>query len=365
MKKLGMAVLLITAAPSVLAQAPAAPKDHRPHAKDERDNDPSPQPQLRYDRPVTQKGVAARQVARKVFVGGYDSSKRPRLRLGYDGLTAVHPKWFDVLALHRPRYVPARANGPALVNTDFEFEGISKRDFGYCWGFATLARNFTILAFFDPSAPRLPSLDGYRKLIRDVAVRGRATVIPGYANLRALSLIPELELYMKELTMHLWKTLAIGRGGIETFLKSGMRQSPSAVAVMLADLQARLGRNELPKLLVTSYNKKGNPAVFSKYLHILLVYGLEPLPSGGTRILVWDTNFYTETLERKPTYIDVSPDGTLRYDPWQEYDVPDAATSPFLNRMTIAPENDDETARAVYELRRFCKDKDTRRYCQP
>jgi hypothetical protein len=105
---------------------------------------------------------------------------------------------------------PPRSAAPATAVTGFSFatdtfdfrNDIRARDpdkedlyANYCFVLARGLRQFFAFARFDPSAPRLDS-DGYAARIRDVVARppwnpplaaGERVVIPGYADLRALS----------------------------------------------------------------------------------------------------------------------------------------------------------------------------------
>lgn len=381
----GLLLSLLTPPPAALGQAvaptPAGIDDARPRAHDVRENDPSPGPQLALDGSVVdQKRFARSQLFRGIFLGEYFKQTAQKVfQKRYQKVLLRNPEWFDRLALQESRYVPQAMNGPAAINTDYEFEGISKRDYGYCWGFATIIRNFSVLAFFDPaqkpadhkgrelspSADREAWLEFYARKIEDVAIYRKATVIPGFANLRELSLVPELELYLKLKAMHLWRWLAIRGAGFGTLLRSSRDLTRDQALSLLDELEARHRRHEMPKLIITSRARGRKPFAFAKSLHVVLSYGVERTPDGGGRIRVWDPNFYAESLARAPKEIVISADGEIRYDAWTETGTPDAAISPFLGRIELAHENNAETIDHLYELKRFCSAPDTARYCQP
>lgn len=332
-------------------------------------NDPSPGPQRTLKKAKPQQRAAIERLVTRA--GEKLVPRLGRKRPDYARLLRDDPRAFDVLRLHQDRYVPRVENGLTAVNADHEFAGISDRKFGVCWGFATLHRNFSVLAFFDPSSregvPGNPAseewLEFYRGKIDQVAA-GRATLIPGMRNLRELSLVPELELYLKVVTLNLWASRAVHRSSVAILRKSTDWMKFDEVESLLVDLEKRLARGEFPKIIFSGLIPSEKILGMNTDIHAVLVYGVERGPGASARILLWDINFYAETLIREPKYIEVTAQHGLVYTPWYEPSKPYAKGSDLLARVSLAPENDAETAEQITELRRFCSAPATARYCR-
>jgi hypothetical protein len=300
----------------------------------------------------------------------------------YSRIKKTRPEQFELFELNSSRYLkgaPQISHSPVLVNSDYEFTDISDRHFGYCWGFATMNRYFTQLAFFDKDAMapayKMNGLwdnkewfEFYQKIIDEI-LEGQAQVIPGFANFREFTQIPEIEFYLKLRTMDLWSHRAITFGALETFFTSTKPMSKPNINRLVSDLKARLERHELPKILFTAM-------VSSKILggsvdvHSVIVTGVEQNPDGTGKIDLWDINFYAEDYLKSPKFIEIrqGKDGLeLHYGPWFEKKETEEATylSSRLGEVRVAPENDAENAMMLKSLRKFCSSKvSTASYCQ-
>jgi hypothetical protein len=350
-------------APALPAATPGPTPDTRATAHDSAANDPSVE-QLVLPHAVPQRSYAAGGIG-KLLIGGLFIEWAQEIFNRYPGMLRKHADWFEVLRIHEDRYQPKLENGPALVNAAYEFEGISDKKFGYCWGFSTLLRNFLTLAFYDPSLPRLEKLKDYDKLISKIA-DGKAIVIPGFANLREFTLVPEIELMMKVRAMKLWRDRAIRTSSIGLYLKTANSMEYADEMSLVDTLEAKLARGELPKIVFSSKVAATGVVKLSKYIHVVLVNGIERLENGGARIKIWDVNFYAESLAASPKYLEINPDGTIVYEPWFEPGTPYEADSRFISRISMAPENDREIAKHVIQLRKFCnKDENAARCLAP
>ncbi len=269
---------------------------------------------------------------------------------------------FQLFKIHQYRYEPKKEYGPATVNANHEYKGISDREFGFCWGYSTLARYFTTLAFFDPSLPKETNLDLYKEKIDEV-LAGNATVIPGFANFREFSLVPELEFYLKLNAMELWKTRAVRPGSIGIFKNATKEMKSDEVEDLLVDLEARLARNELPKILFSSLIPSHKVLGLNADIHAVLVYKVERLPNHAAKIYIWDINYYTETLVREPKFLEITPDHGILFAPWYEPHATYAAGSAIISRAEIAPENDAENIQMLNSLKEFCSAPETATYC--
>jgi hypothetical protein len=278
-------------------------------------------------------------------------------------LDAVEDKTlFSFLRINEHRYVPKLEFGPSLVNSDAEFKGISDRAFGFCWGFSTLVRDFTTLAFFDPSLPRETSMDFYKDKI-DAIVRGEATIIPGFANLREFSLVPEYEFYMKMYTMELWRDRAFSFPSVKVILHASKAATADETEATVSDLEARIARGEMPKIIFSALVASEKTLGMNTDIHVVLPYKVERRADKHILIHLWDIDFYTETLVREPKVLEITPDYAIHYAPWYEPNKAYAQKSDLISSIQITPDNDRETLMMMLNLKKFCSDSANAKYC--
>ena len=284
----------------------------------------------------------------------------------YRKILAHHPELFKLFEIHQNRYSPSLENGSTVVNSEDFLDGINDHKFGICEGASTLNRYFTILAFFDPDSkaglklgqdapPDRAShpaewLKYYQKKIRHVAT-GHATLIPGFKNFRELSLDPQLEVYLKKWAVRLWANRVSTIGQLKIGISSTEPMNATQRASLVLDLRERLKRNELPKIVITA-QKTNRWLGIALSSHSLLVYDVRDLKDGSTRIMVWDPDFFTETLASNPKYVEIRPHGQMLYEPW--YEANDPVMSDRLGPVKIAPDNDTDTAKMLLSLKHFC-----------
>ncbi len=271
-------------------------------------------------------------------------------------------------------------HGPALVNSDYEFKGISDREFGFCWGFSTVNRFFAYAAFFDRTlkAPVSYIRNGkeknekwfrfYEAIVDDILM-GKPRVIPGFSNFSEFSAIPEIEFYLKLKTTEAWAFRAISAGSLKTFFSSTEELGEAGVDHLLRALRKRLNRGELPKILFTSADSKKMYGG-SLDIHSVIANGVHLNPDGSGRIDIWDINFYFSDLSRSPKHLEIrfNPSTGKRevhYPQWFEAkDTPEATyRSSLLGNVRVSPEDDSEMGALIRNLKDFCGDPTTRRYC--
>ena len=334
-------------------------------------NDPSPFPHLKLKHVLLQQKFAVDAELHSFKATSLDEVKAMKeitfVKPGehdptFKNLVKNHPEIFNLFNIHHDRYFPKVENGPTLVNSNYEYQGISDRKFGYCWGFTTLVRYFHTLAFYDPSM-RAPYdrlfqhkewVAFYEGKINSV-LRGEATVIPGMNNLRELSSVPELELHLKLHAMDLWEQRAIHLKTLGVFYTSTHLMKPEAVKDLIRRLDRKLARGEMPKLLFTAaFSKKFLGG--STDIHSVLVNKIVRMPDGKIRVMLWDANFYAETLIKHPKFLEIMPNGDIHFAPWWEAHSkivgPNAST--VLGTVQIAPEDERENANMLFSLQKFC-----------
>jgi hypothetical protein len=267
----------------------------------------------------------------------------------------------DYFYAHQDRRTPMKKNGPTTVNADHEYAGISDREFGYCWGYATLVRFFAHVAFYDAKIAK-PKLQETIAQV-DQVLKGQATLITGYRNLRELTLVPEIELHLKLAAMELWRARALKFSSLGITMKSTNWMKFEEVENLAKDLEKRLARGEFPKLIFSSLIPTHPFMGMNTDIHVVPVYKVERLKNHRMRFYLWDINFYAETLQKSPKYLEIDSNHQITYAPYKENDVPYAYGSDIIGRVIIAPENDDENAIMLNSLKRFCNTRGTAKYC--
>lgn len=342
---------------------------------DQPENDPSdPKKVITLGRTISQKDFAIKQTLLKMAENtGYAlldainpfsmaASLLTKTPMTYDEILKKDPKRFGVFGIHKHRFVPQLKYGPTTVNANHEYKDISDRKFGYCWGYATFVRFFTQVAFYDASKPR-PSLKTTIAAV-DKVLKGQAAVFDGYANLRELTLVPEVEFYLKLAAMELWRARAMQFSSLGVTLKSTNWMSFEEVEDFTKQLEKRLARGEFPKLVFASLVPTDPFMGMNTDIHVVPAYRVERLPENKIRIHLWDINFYTETLMREPKYLEIDSVHGIHYAPYVEMSKPYAQASDMIGRLIFAPENDAETATMLNSLSAFCKNKKTAKYCK-
>ncbi len=280
----------------------------------------------------------------------------------YQDILSSKKELFQLFKVHADLRTPRQENGPTTVNADHEYRGISDRQFGYCWGYATMVRFFTQLAFYDHSLQR-PSLKKTLEEI-DQILQGKPSIISGYSNLRELTLIPQVEFYLKLAAMELWRSRTVKFSSIGITMKSTNWMSFDEVESLANDLEARLKRGEFPKIIFSSLIPTHPFMSMNTDIHVVPVYRIERLAKHRIRIHLWDINFYAETLQKEPKFLEIDSNHQITYAPYVEKDVPYAYGSDIIGRVILAPENDSETATMLNGLNRFCHQAKTAKYCK-
>ena len=277
----------------------------------------------------------------------YGSPKLPT----YQSVLARNPKAFDILKANAFKRAPGTNHSPTLVNSDYEFSGISDREFGYCWGFATVIRNFTYLASFDKNSidKNMPDRkSNHEKWLRyyykriDLILKGHAVVIPEFANFREFTAVPEFEVYLKFAAMFLWKERAIRSENLPIFFNATTLMTKAQLDATAANLKTKLARGEFPKILFSAAVATQNIFGGSGNIHVVLVHEVENRTDGSTRIHVWDVNYYGEDLAHRKLYLEITAAGLVTYDAW--FSDKDPVNSTRIARIELTPEDEMETA---------------------
>jgi hypothetical protein len=375
--------------------APRTPQiSHKSHELDDErsspEKDPSPEPGYHF---VLRNFIAQSTLASIAALQKLNPFDSQGVLLGnlsftqgakhYAGFRSSDPL-VSFLRSRQAAFLPSRLQlekGPALVNSDYEYTGISDRAFGYCWGLSTLNRYFAYAAFFDPElqAPDAYVPRGLRRnerwfrfyeTIIDDIMNGKPRVIPGFANFSEFSAVPEIEMYLKLKAMDAWAVRAISTGSLGTFFSSTSELDEAGLQALLRSLAVKLNRGELPKILMTAADSRTSFGG-SLDVHSLLVNGIHLAKDGTGRIDVWDINFYFDDLIREPKFIEIrknrkSGKRELHYGVWSEDKGDPVATarSSLLGKVRISPEDASEMGQLIHNLREFCSTRHHLKYCQ-
>lgn len=117
----------------------------------------------------------------------------------------VCPNGLEILSVNREQLRPEATHFLSFRNKQEDFIDSIQLTTGFCWGHSTVMDDFHYLAFFDKdnqTKQEIPT-DAKAKiayqlsLIDAIVIDGKATIIPGYANLREFAEVPEHKEYLK------------------------------------------------------------------------------------------------------------------------------------------------------------------------
>ncbi len=191
--------------------------------------------------------------------------------------------------------LPSKANQMAIINSDEEFDSLTDRKIGVCWGVAGVLRKFLMLASFAPDEA-YESRSFYLKSI-DQIVNGYPIRIPGFKNLEDFSSDPVLEKYIKHKMLELWKAY---ESDAVYFRNLNFSRHPHLAERTLAIAMKLTERGILPKVLVTGASKRN--FLVPAYKHLLLPYRSSEV-EGHPIWYVWDPDFYATSVRDFPTFI--------------------------------------------------------------
>ena len=278
---------------------------------------------------------------------------------------SADPRGFEIFGVNQTQINPTSTTTAAFINREEEYKGIAKIEYGVCWGVTTMNRRFAQLAFF-PSVTSLTKpedllpdsvsrrKDWIKEIIRRVeyVMEGQAQIFPGIRNIRELTLIPEVERHLKVLTVKAWRNLAIRPWDRKFFTDTTEPMTPDSRNALVEDLERRISRHELPKLMFTKQTS-GKSFGVPYWIHTVLATGVKRLDGGTIHIMVWDPDFYGEDYPDVATSVEIRPDGSMLYRPW--YRKNDPEWSDRLGQVFYAPENNSETLMIEKSLLKFCE----------
>lgn len=162
--------------------------------------------------------------------------------------------------------------------------------------------------------------------------------------------------------MELWRNRAERGSSLKVFRHSADWQTKEQATAMLADIEARIGRHEQPKIAISAIIPTNKVLGISADIHLLLGYRVDRLADGRARIYVWDVDFYTDSMKKDEKFIEMDQYGGFHYQPWAETKKPYAAGSDLV-RVILSPDNDIENAQMLRSLKKFCATPLNEKYC--
>ena len=166
-------------------------------------------------------------------------------------------------------------------------------------------------------------------------------------------MVPEIQVDLKIRAVNLWADRATQLPAVKIARHSTQEMTAPQREAFLKELQERLGRGELPKLLFTSAISTTGPLKMATWIHTVLPYDIKKQDDGSVRILVWDPDFYAEVQEKEPKYIEIRPGGQALYAEWYTADQP--YWSDRLGQIQFAPDDKSEIVAMILSLKSFCK----------
>lgn len=231
----------------------------------------------------------------------------------------------------------------SFLNEKKDFADHIQRTVGYCWGHSSVTRNFNYLAHFDPSLKKLEAKK-YKKIIRRI-MRGKAEIIPGYANLREFSAEPEIMLALKDQVVWKWLEKSMRVRSIGTSLK-GMRglMPRDELFSFIEQLKEKLSVNHAPKIFFSNLKKPG-------FIHIVNVYDVVEEES-QIKLCILDNHQYEDELKNCGVYVSVKKDGSENY--YEGWNTPAREIEGHVGQFGFTPEDDIEILKFQKENTKLC-----------
>lgn len=271
------------------------------------------------------------------------------------------PRSFEIFNIQQHRYKSEDQDLLAFWNEDPDYADVAPRVMGYCWAHATLDRQFTMLAFFDPEnkqAQEVPNretdpsawISFYIDKTKDI-LSGNATVIPYFADLRSFSAEPEIQLMLKKIVPDLWAELAASGPGAAQFVKTafkGVMRWKDQKAI-ISNLRDRLELGQLPKIV---FSKKGSLS----YIHVVNVFDIrESTIPGNIAICLMDNKKPLPNTTMSGCDMRLEIEGGDRNRERSKMWYHGSHGIEPVDQIRLAPEHDEEVVDHVISLQNTCE----------
>jgi hypothetical protein len=234
----------------------------------------------------------------------------------------------------------------SFLNEKKDFADHIQRTVGYCWGHTSVTRNFNYLAHFDPSLKK-EEPKAYRKIIRKI-MRGKAQIIPGYANLREFSAEPEIMVALKDQVVWKWLEKAMRVRSIGTSLR-GMKglMEKEELFGFIDQVKEKLSVNHTPKIFFTNLKKPG-------FIHIVSIYNVVE-EENQIKLCILDNHEYEDQLKDCGVFVTVKKDGSENF--YKGWENPSIEREGFVGQFGFTPEDDLEILKFQKENTKLCLEK--------
>lgn len=264
----------------------------------------------------------------------------------------VCPESFSILGINPEQLKETSENFLSFRNQTEDFADSYIKQSGYCWGYSTVMDDFHYLGFFDPENKHgqvVPEgnkerIEFYKKLIDQVVLKEKATIIPGFQNLRQLAEVPEFKAYLKIKVAKKWAKNAVKLRSIINVTLDGHKMKLEKTKEFIDEVKARLIAHQTPRIIFAALGD-------STWSHVLNIYGMKLFKETGVhRIYVFESNYYPELKSPGSYYIDIDKEGNATYDPIASSRVGHNK----VGRIKFSFEEEDAEVRYLHQMQKMC-----------
>ncbi len=264
----------------------------------------------------------------------------------------VCPSGLEILSVNREQLIPDATHFLSFRNKQEDFLDSIQLTTGYCWGHSTVMDDFHYLAFFDKenkTKQEIPTdardqIAYQLSLIDAIVLDGKATIIPGFANLREFAEVPEHKEYLKVQVAKKWAKNAVKLRSLGNVTLDGKKMKIKRTKKLLNDVKERLLSNQTPRIIFAALGD-------STYSHVLNVYGITQDSKGTSRLYVFETNFYPELVPFQAHWIEIDSEGNATYAPLTGSRIGHSK----LGKIKFSFEEENATVDYVKGLEKFCR----------
>jgi hypothetical protein len=226
--------------------------------------------------------------------------------------------------------------------------------FGYCWGHAMVTSKMNRIGIFRPnlSAPHKHHSRKwrkfYKKIIRNITIKNKARIIPGFKNLADISSDKYIRRYLALAVQKSWARIAITLKGISAGLKKD--NTLDEKKELVSGITKRVLRTQFPQVIMHYLDENFTQT------HIVVLYkDLGEIEPGIHRYCARDNNseYQPNSICKNYLTINLNDDSPILYMQKKYYDLEGIESQMGIK---IAHNEDMETALQVKSLSKLCKE---------
>jgi hypothetical protein len=258
------------------------------------------------------------------------------------------------LKLKTNEHIPNPDHYLSFTNTPDDFADTSRKDFGFCWGFSATLDDFHNLAFFDlenitgQNVPEVGTIEWkrfYKKIINEISKYQRATIVPGFKNLREFAEHPAFKNYFKKKVALKWSKLALKIPNVSHLLLDGRPMKKRQIERLIERIDRKLLTSQSPRIIFSAYKH-------ASWSHVLNVYKKEIMPDQTIRLYVYETNYKPENVKKDSQYFEIRPNLEIHYPPMLEGRLKQSR----VGKMSFAHEENKDANRYTKQMTMFCRE---------